>query len=84
MNIITQNDLDDEIFILAKDTKKAINNLKALHRREKNIKSQKLTRDWVECYLDLYQIRKGKINFDNDPDFLKLTRIRDEFIKLMR
>lgn len=84
MNIITQNDLNDEIFILAKDTKKAIDNLKALHRREKDIKQRQLIRDWVECYLDLYQIRKGKINFDNDPDFLKLVRIRDEFIKLMR
>ena len=84
MNIITQNDLNDKISTLAKNTKKAIDNLKALHRREKDIKQRQLIHDWVECYLDLCQIREDKIDFDNDPDFLKLARIRDEFIKLMR
>ena len=84
MNIITQDDLNDEILILAKDTKKAIDHIKALHRREKDIKQRQLTRDWVECYLDLYQLREGKVDYNEDPDYLKLCKIRDEFIKLMR
>lgn len=83
MNIITEKDLNDEINILKNDTKKTISHLKSLHRREKNIKCQKLIRDWSECYLDLYQIRNGKIDFNSDPDFLLLQEIRDNFYKLM-
>ncbi len=82
MNIITQEDLNDEIKILENDFSKAMKHLKSLHRREKDIKIRNITRDWVECFLDLYQIRGNKVDYNNDPDFLRLTAIRDKMFKL--
>ena len=82
MNIITQEDLNDEIKILENDFSKTMKQLKLLNKREKNIKIQNITRDWVECFLDLYQIRGNKVDYNNDPDFLRLTAIRDKMFKL--
>lgn len=82
MNIITQADLEDEISLLENDLKKVMRQLKGLHRREKDIKLRNLTRDWSECYLDLYQIRHHKVDYNSDTDFLRLCAIRDQFWKI--
>ena len=82
MDIITQKDLNDEIKILENDFSKTMKQLELLDRKKKNIKIKKITRDWVECFLDLYQIRGNKVDYNNDPDFLRLTAIRDEMFKL--
>ena len=78
MKIIDQlNNL--EIF-----TKKITSNVKGLNRREKQ-KAFRFLVDWhTQIFLDLFEERGGKIDYNKDPLFLKLSSITDDFYKLMR
>ena len=60
------------------------NNPKSLHRRERQKSFLFLCDWWSRIYMDLFDKRGGKIDFNNDPLYLKLEKIRDSFHKLMR
>lgn len=82
MNIITEQSFQNNLNDLEQSSQKTIKNLKSLHRREKDIKIRILTEKWVNCYLDLYALRKHDIDSINDPDYLRLVVIRNNMIKL--
>lgn len=63
---------------------KLTSNPKSLHRRERQKSFLFLCDWWSKVYLDLFDKRGGKIDFNNDPLYLKLSAIRDSFYKLMR
>jgi hypothetical protein len=60
------------------------NNPKSLHRRERQKAFIFLCNWFSQIYLDLFQYRGGKIDFNTDPLYLKLTSISESFYKLMR
>jgi hypothetical protein len=56
----------------------------AKDRREKQ-KAFRFLVDWhTQIFLDLFEERGGKIDYNKDPLFLKLSSITDNFYKLMR
>ena len=65
-------------------TNKAIQNVDSLHKRERQNKLIFLTQWYTEIFLDLVQERGKQIDYNNDPLFLQLSKIRDQFIYFRR
>lgn len=82
MNIITKELLEQKMQRLEKDTNKVYNNLKALHKRERKLALQRLTNQWSDAYLDLYQLSKYNVDYLTDPTWSRLVSIREIFSKI--
>ena len=83
MNVITKELLEQKMQRLEKDTNKVYTNLKALHKREATLALQRLTNQWSDAYLDLYALRKSRIDYNTDTTWERLVSIRTLFNYIM-
>lgn len=79
MKVIDEQTVKNQINQLKTQTDTVLKNLNSLHLKEKMKKLNCLTNTFSEIFLDLYQLKNFKVDFNNDPLFLEMYAIRENF-----